>query len=43
MRQILPHFDQLIVVLFEVEVDDGYYKERYGGMQKRFPDIIIRK
>ncbi|MEM3594603.1 MAG: hypothetical protein QXS27_07720 [Candidatus Jordarchaeaceae archaeon] len=35
------HFDQLIVVLFEVEVDDGYYNEWYRAMQKRFPDVII--
>lgn len=35
------YFDQLIVVLFEVEVDDGFYNEWYRAMQKRFPDVVI--
>ncbi len=37
----LHYFDQLIIVLFDVNVDEEYYREWYKGMQKQFPHVVI--
>jgi len=37
------HYEKMIVVLFNVHVNEGRYNEWLKGMQKTFPDVIIIK
>jgi len=39
----LHYFDQLIVVLFDVNVDEEYYEEWYKGMKRQFPQVVVLK
>ncbi len=35
------HFKHIIVVLFDVNVNERYYKEWYSGLTKKFPEVIV--
>jgi len=35
------HFGKVLIVLFEVEVNEGYYQEWLKGINNQYPDVIV--